>query len=423
MNRISVNGAFKKSYWKKSIVFFLLLIVPLLNGCWDRREVESLGLIQTLGIDPGPNGKGLTITTLIAVPPKVAGGSNGGGGGGDETGAFVISMDAPTFYEGFNLLNTTINRDLTLLQNSTLIISEDLAKKGIKKWVDNLIRFRQMRRTVLLFIAEGKAADVMNVKPKLEKNPSEYFVDLAMKSRRNGMFPYTRLHDFLSSYEAYAQESFVPYLAKYKRKEPAKEEKQNDGQSAGKSPPKPEGEAVRIKGTAVFRKDKMVGTFDLYESQVLLLLINQFREAELSIPDPLKKNNLIAFRLIRAVPIRIRYHRNSGENRFTVNLNLEVDLISIQSEINYTEPKLEKVLAKHIAKTLKNRIVKVIKKAQQEYNSDVFGFGTQVRKTMLTAQDWDNYHWPEKFKDARIKVNVKVALRRVGLQFQPPKLR
>ena len=124
----------------------LVFLVILTSGCWDRREVEELGLVQALGLDLGPGQKGVTVTVLIAVPSKMTGGGGGtdeaGGGGGN----LVISMDAPSIYEAFNRINTSLTREITLLQNSTLIFGEALAQQGVKKWVDNLVRFREMRR-------------------------------------------------------------------------------------------------------------------------------------------------------------------------------------------------------------------------------------------------------------------------------------
>ena len=194
--------------------------------------------------------------------------------------------------------------------------------------------------------------------------------------------------------------------------------KSNEKTKPGSEAP-PEAKDVRMIGTAIFKKDKMIGTFDIYETQVLQLLTNKFREALLSTLDPLNKDSQIAYRLLATAPPQIKYWHKKNKNYFLVKLRLEADLISIQSGIDYTNPRQEARLDKHIALELKQRIQKTIKKAQQ-YDSDVFGFGIKVRNTMLTAPAWDRYQWPEKFKDANISVQVKVALRRVGVQFQPP---
>lgn len=422
---------------KRILLILLILTIPLTNGCWDRRELESLGIVQALGLDLAPDEMGVTVTTMIAIPSMLGGGQEGGGGGGDEPGVLLISMDAPSIYEAFNKINTMVNREISLLQNQILLIGEEMAKSGVEKWIDNLIRYREMRRTMLIFICKGKAAEIMQVQPKLENKPSEYFVDLVSISRRTGMFPLVTLNDFFKRYGSYAQENYLPLIDKQREnkggQEASKGEKGEEGgkkeeassPGQGQADPKKKEEKpehLRFIGSAIFKKDRMVGDFDIYETQILLLLTNEFKEAFLTIEDPLKKGTYIIFRLLSSVPVQIRYQRQNRDF-FTVKLRLEANLISIQSGIDYTQPKLEGFLGRVIAEELKNRIVKVIKKAQQEYESDVFGFGDKVKRTFLTSNEYENYRWPDKFKDSEVDVEVQVELRRVGVQFQPPENR
>ncbi len=415
---------------KKYFLVLLLGFILLANGCWDRRELESLSLVEALGLDLGEDRKEVIVTTMIALPSQISGGPpGGGGGGGSQAASFAITMAAPTIYEAFNRINTSINREITLIQTTALIIGEDMAKQGVDHLMDTVIRFREMRRTMLFFVCRGKAADILKVHPKLEKNPSEYFNDLSRLNTRNGMFPRTTLNNFLETYEAYAQENYAPVLAKYKPMdsgESSQDKKKGEQEKKGDSKPdqKPE-EAIRITGTAIFKKAKMVGTFDIYESQVLQLLTGNFREAALTISDPKQPDYNISFRLLATNPLGIKFISPAGGqgDKLQVNLKLEAEILSIQSGINYTSPKNEILLGKQIVKELKRRIQKVIYKAQKEYGSDVFGFGKTVRSTFLTSTAWDKYSWPERFPNAKISVNVKVALRRVGVQLHPPKLR
>ena len=412
---------------KKLFLITLLAGSILTNGCWDRRELESLSLVQTLGLDLGPRGKGITVTTMIAIPPKIAGGGGQSGGSGAGSGIFTISMNAPTVYEGFNLINTTINREVTLLQTSVILIGEDLAKQGLQKIIDNLVRFREMRRTILIFVCRGTAAEIMKVQPQLEKNPAEYFTDLVNLSYRTGMFPVVTLNSFMYGYEEFAQEDFAPLLDKFKPVEPEASNNDADSQDQKnkkdqKSEPSKDMENIRIIGAAVFRKDKLVGTLDIYESIALQLLTGRFREALSSISDPLNKDSQISYRLLATTTPDIKYLRRPTD-QFRIYFKLEADILSIQSGINYTTPRKEVLLEKHIARELKRRIVSVITKAQKEYGSDVFGLGKTVRATFLTSPAWERYHWPERFATAKVAVNVKVAIRRVGVQFQPPELK
>lgn len=408
----------------------LLLFCILLNGCWDRREVENLGLVQALGLDLEPATRKVIVTTMIAIPSKLGG--QGGGGGGEGPGVTVVSMKAPSIYEGFNLINTTINREISLQQTQLLVIGESIAKHDLKPLVDNLVRFRDSRRSLLLFVCRGKAADILQFQPKLEQNPAEYLYDLVNLSQRTGMFPKVTLNDFMNSYEAYTQENFTPLLAPYT---PPEEAETKPDQSGGESAPPAEGKStggekaskkpsdIQLIGTAVFKDRKLKGNLDLYETQAFQIIINRFGQAFITIPDPLQKGMNVAVRLFSASAPQIKYNRNAGVDQFSFKTSLEADIVSIQSGINYSDPQKGNILARKIALTLRNRLQKVIRKAQTDFQSDIFGFGVKVRDTMLTTQEWEAYHWPQKFPAAQFKVQVKVAIRRIGVQFQPPQPR
>jgi spore germination protein KC len=414
---------------RRCVISILLLLTMLgAGGCWDRRELESLGFVQALGLDLEPPQQTITVTALIAIPSKLGAAAQGGGGDGEGSGVIVVTTKAHSIYEAFNLMNTTVNREITLQQNQLLIIGEDLAKSGVGRWIDNLVRFREMRRTLLLFVSRGKAADILTVQPPLEKNPAEYLSDLVDNTNHTGMFPKVTLNDFLERYESFTQQNYAPLLAKItlvksEAQTPPKSEEGgkdngNPVEKGGTAEPKPD--ELRIIGTAVFKKDKVVGSLDIYETQVFLMLIKQFDEAFLTIRDPLRKDNMIVFRLLGYKAPEIKYKKQAGVSHFTVRLKLEADLVSIQSDIDYTQPQKEAYLAPKIAAVLKSRVEKVILKAQKDYDSDIFGFGVKVRNTMLTSTEWDNYHWKDKFSAAKIQVSVKVAIRRVGVQFHPP---
>jgi spore germination protein KC len=408
---------------KARLLLLLLLLSLSVTGCWDWQELESLGLVQALGLELEPDQKDITVTTMIAIPKKL-GAAGGQAGGDEESGVVVVAAKAPSIYEAFNLINTSINREITLRQNQILVIGESMAKAGMSKWIDNLVRFREMRRTLLLFVCRGPIAAIFNVQPKLEQNPAEYLSDLVNLSGKTAMYPRMMLNDFMEHYEAYAQANTAPLIAPaatspQKTSAPAK--------SAGGAPPEasqPGPTELRIIGAAVFNSDKLVGNLNNYETQVLQLLTNHFDEALLTVADPQRSTKFIGLRLLKNGPAtRIKYRRQSGRDTFNVQIHLEAELLSIQSEIDYTSPHLETVLSRHIARVVKNRVDAVIAKTQRQFHADIFGFGVKVRNTMLTSKEWENYRWPAKFPQAQIRTRVNIAIRRAGVQFKPPQLR
>jgi len=395
------------------IILIIIISLVILNGCWDRRELDNLAIVQALGFDLAPDQRHVMISVMIAIPSQISGGQSGGGNGPN---VLVVTKEAPSIYEAFNVINTSLNREITLLQNQVIIFGEKLAKQGVQDWVDHLLRYREMRRTLLIFVSKDPILEIMTINPKLEKSPAEYFTDLARLSEKNGMSPEIILNQFINSYESSVQESVAPVIGLTSAT--TAKSTSSDSNSGGK-PEKVEKEISTV-GTAVFKQDRLVGYLDNYETQTFQMITSHFKEAMLTTKDPLDKNGKISFRLSAGGPTKIRYHVQAGQEFFAVTINQEADLISIQSKIDYTKPIYEDRLGKYIAAQLKRRVEKLLNKAQNDYQADIFGFGIKVRNTMLTTTDWQKYDWPKHFPNAKIKVKVNVSIRRVGVQLRPP---
>ena len=51
-----------------SLIFMLLNLIILINGCWDIREINELGLVTAVGIDKAEGQNKYSITVQIANP-------------------------------------------------------------------------------------------------------------------------------------------------------------------------------------------------------------------------------------------------------------------------------------------------------------------------------------------------------------------
>lgn len=382
---------------KNYLKLFLCLGLLIFNiGCWDSHDLGELALVQALGLDLADDGQNLSVTTMIANPSQLGGKNTTAKG----PGVLVVTMDGPSVYEIFNLINTDIDREVSLLQTQVLVLGEDLVHDSLNKCIDDLSRFRDIRRTLLVLTCKGKAADILKFSSLLEPNPAQHLIDLLQISKRNGMFPITRFHDFLKRYEA--QDTFgnyTPVIANYQFK------------NMEDTPEEERPAAIRLEGTAIYRQDKMVGQLDLYESQVLQIITNRFQEAFLTMEDPLHKNQKLILRVTTKDFNRIKY--TPGESpEFTANVNLNAYLITLQSQRNYINPQKKKYLQDIVSDLFTKRIEQVIHKTQQEYQSDIFGFGLTIRNRMLTDEQWQDFNWPKKYPTVRIKTKVNVAILR-----------
>ena len=102
-------------------------------------------------------------------------------------------------------------------------------------------------------------------------------------------------------------------------------------------------------------------------------------------------------------------------DRVEINLKIEVDA-NLQEEtcpipINSVTVK---EMEKEINKVLKNDITDAIAKAQNEYRSDIFGFGEEVRRADRQYWKKHKYEWNDIFSEVPVHVEVKSNIRRTG---------
>jgi len=62
-------------------------------------------------------------------------------------------------------------------------------------------------------------------------------------------------------------------------------------------------------------------------------------------------------------------------------------------------------------------------KKMQKNGTDIVGYGEYAQRNFLTRQQWTDFKWSEKFKDAEFELDFEFHLRRTGLQGRNPMTR
>lgn len=406
----------KKKRTVKVIILCCALIL-LATGCWGARETDELGYILAMGIDKGKESD-LHITFQVA---SLKGGSAGEGGG--EKGSELFTVEAASIFGALQLANAFVSRDLTLMHNRAVIVSADVARDGLSEYINAFVRSREIRRNTFLFITPGQAADVMkNNKPILESNPSRQLELLTGAKKFAGFLVATDIHEMNTALKSPGQEAVAALIGINKGKEA---EEKNQGfeekirQEVSYLPgeiPRQGGNKIDVIGTAVFRGDKLAGYLDGTETRYYQMVRGSFDRAIVTFPDPEEPEKY-------ALELRIKKGRSPGINvsfidevpQVEVSIILEAEIVSLDSGIDYETGEKELALERYLEKYITAEISKVIKKTQEEYKSDIFGFGDYTRKYFLTWQDWQDYGWLERYPEAQISINTSLAIRRTGL--------
>lgn len=417
-------------------MFLVLLLVLPITGCYDLMELEGMAFVVSLGIDKAP-GNMIDVTARIAVPRKLSAGPGGGGGGGgggkDEVvgGAKPVTVRAHTVLEALNLLNTSVERRLSLIHLANIVIGESLAKEGVLEYLRPLTRYREFRRTIVVFIAPGNVREIYeNNKPLLEQSITRWTESLTDVNRHTGLSAMQKLNDFIISIEAYNEDPIAAVLAvNEKVKEQMKQEKKGSEGQRIHADGKPNfnlgeverlgGNPLEFLGTAVFHKDRLVTYLDGIDTRMLLTIRGELLRTQMDFPDPISKDRYVNLEIKHARKPIIKVDLNKRPIKVSIEESLEADLNGVQRPTDYSRPDRIRVLEKSVSERLKNRQEQLVSRVFHEYQADPFDIMKRTRSQFRTYRDLKSFDFRQVLKDAEIAVDVKLNIRRIGVQLSP----
>ncbi len=95
----------------------------------------------------------------------------------------------------------------------------------------------------------------------------------------------------------------------------------------------------------------------------------------------------------------------------------EAELYAIQARTEYEKPNMINDIESQIKEFLFKGMNDTIKKTQEEYGVDIFGFGGWMAGNFFTIDEWEKYNWLSHYKDAVINLDLQLDVRRTGLVF------
>lgn len=361
----------------------------LLTGCWDRKEINDIAFVLTSSADLEEDGK-IRVAYMLPLPGQMGGASGGGGGTGGGKSYYIDSEVGNTLREATQKLQLRMARKIILSHRRTVIVGEDLAKKGIGLMFDEIPRTPESRLTSFLVVAKGKGYDLLNTEPKFERFPAEAIRELA----KSPQVILSTTKD-IGLALGFHSDPIVTYM------EAAKTQ-------AGKKPTS----EVEIAGYAQFLDDRMVGIYKNEEAFGLMWLKNKIREHLLTFPVTDHKDISI---LVTDGEALIKPVLQQNKIIFKVSLTAlgKVREDSSTQDLNESERlhEVERMFAEQVKKNVEATI-----KQMQQKGTDSAQLGLIVWRHYPNA--WKNsleQQWRELFKQAEFQIEVKASITETGL--------
>lgn len=161
-------------------------------------------------------------------------------------------------------------------------------------------------------------------------------------------------------------------------------------------------------GIAVFRQDKMVGTLTPLETLAHLIITNEIKNCNISIPDPKNDENIIDLSFNFYSHPKVDVSILNGTPYINVKIKASSKIASVKHLTdNITVDEIE-----HIEKTANNYLNTLLShylyKISKELNSDCAYLGKYALKNFKTHQELEAYNWLEHFQDSFFKVECNI---------------
>ncbi len=170
--------------------------------------------------------------------------------------------------------------------------------------------------------------------------------------------------------------------------------------------PRKGGNSIEFLGSALFNGDRMIGKLDGHETRMMLLAKGNFQRGIFTIQDPKVPARIIPIELQLSRKPEIKINFEGAVPVIFLALELEGDILAIQSRINYEKPDMMPLLEKAVESHLKKSLDEVISKCQA-LNCDAFFFGRTAVRQFWTIEEWEAYNWNKHFREAKISTKIK----------------
>ncbi|MCE5169040.1 Ger(x)C family spore germination protein [Paenibacillus profundus] len=378
----------------------LMMIALLLTSCWNRRELDTLGIALGIGIDK-QDGEYIVSAQLANVSAVAA-----KKGGSAAAPVLVVQEKGRILLEAFRHMTVQIPRKVYLSHMRILVISEEVAREGMKYLLD-LSRDHEIRGDFYVVIARNTSAQhVLEVITPFERMSANKLYMALEQSEKN--WAPTRgvlLNDFLQQSFLVGKEPVLPGVTI-----------ENPGQSANKvenTQRTSDLTITKFSTLGVFRQDKLIGWLNEEESKGYNYITGNVSSTIGITPCP--GGGIIGLEVKRADSSVTGQFRN-GKPEIRINITVDVNVAEAACNIDLVKPEVIARVERDTEKNFSDLLRASVYKAQRVFRSDIFGFGKALHKADFTEWKKIKSKWNAIYPDVPVHITTHVNLNETGTQ-------
>lgn len=370
---------------------FLILLLPLLSGCYNYRELNNLGITTAVSIDYKDNNFYVIAEVINPIKQQDASSSN--------NSPFInYNSSSSSLQDAFRKVVLESPRQLYAAQLEIIVLSEEVVNNHLEEVLEYFARDPEARTEIKIIVAKTedstKAITLQTLLTSLSS--SNIIKSLDLQSKVLGMAYPVTLNELLNMYIDPYLEVVLPSMTLYGNYEIG-DEKENITTSSPKA-------IVKIDGSTITKDNKILGYLDLEESKILNLINGKLKETII------KMNYYDGYIIFEPNRIKVSRELDIKNNIIKINISGYSKTKEIQSNINAKDPKEIEKLNKALNMELEKKITDTFNSIREKYGTDVFGFQELYYRTNYKYFKENCTNWYEDIYP-KIKLEVKANVR------------
>lgn len=379
---------------KVTLILTITIFSGIFTSCWNYKEINDVEVVlgAAINIDK-KNNQYVLISEVLVAPGKK---------GDIEIQSRLVRSKGVSFYDAVRNFIELNGKIPYWAHTKVIIISDGTAGEGVVPVIDLVSRNPEVRPDMNILVSSEKTAEEILVAGIKEVQSASFKIKDTLKSNSSiGTYEEVDLWNFTHKLSEEGVSPVAPLVS--------------IDRGVGKS-------TTKVSGLAVFKEDKMIGSLSGEETKYYL-----FTQDKIEGPLLVMRENDDG----KEVKITLEVYRNKtklkaikkeGKLAVKVDIKTDVGIGEIAGTANFIEKEKREQVEKHCEEMIKVKINNLVQKVQEQYNSDIFGFGRIIKKQMPDEWKKVGEKWDEKFKELEVDVNADVTIVKTELTSEPIKV-
>ena len=250
----------------------------LLTGCWDRKELNEIGIVAAIAVDKDPETGEYLFTSQVLKPAAESTNTPS-----PENPYLMVSTTGKTIFEAIRKTNQIVDRQGFYAHNKVIVISEELAKEGLLPILDSFQRGKEVRGYVWICIAKDTTArKILETKTVGVSRIPANFLKSLLENTTNQLNSISS--NMLEYYKEVLGGGIDPVLGVLLIED--KKERSQD-------------KNVKLTGGAIFKKDKLIDYLNESETRGFRWVTGDIDSGALALPSPLQEDKYATVEILK----------------------------------------------------------------------------------------------------------------------------